>query len=406
VPRRCPDFDWGVGLARTVSMSSPDAAPATSTPVFGGAVARGQPYRIALVISSLGGGGAERIVSGLAMRWARLGLDVSVVTLGSRTTDAYDLDPRVRRVTLDLVRPSRHAVEGLVQASRRIGALRRALVSLRPDVIVSFMTSTNVLVLLAAIGKRPRVFVCERTDPRRERVGPYWAALRRLLYPLAAGIVVQTESVSAWARAMSSRVHVIPNFVERPAVTAAPGKDRGPRRLIAFGRLSPEKGFDLLIDAFARIADRHPDWSLTILGEGPERPALEALVTTLRMQGRISLPGRVSDPTPHLAASHAFALPSRHEGFPNALLEAMAAGLPVVAFDCLSGPGEIVVHEQNGLLVAAGDVTGLAAALARLMRDPAERVRMGKNATDIAVALSPESVLGRWNELVLPMEKR
>ena len=145
----------GVGLARTVPMSSPDAVPAASTPAFGGAVARSQPYRIALVISSLGGGGAEHIVSGLATRWARLGLDVSVVTLGSRTTDAYDLDPGVRRVTLNLLRPSRHAVEGIVQASRRIVALRRALVSLRPDVIVSFMTSTNVLALLSAIGGGP-----------------------------------------------------------------------------------------------------------------------------------------------------------------------------------------------------------------------------------------------------------
>jgi glycosyltransferase involved in cell wall biosynthesis len=394
------------GAMQGTAMSSPETAPATSAPVFGHAVARARPYRIALVISSLGGGGAERIVSGLATRWARAGLDVSVVTLGSRTTDAYEVDPRVRRVTLDLLRPSRHAVEGIVQASRRILALRRALVSLRPDVILSFMTSTNVLALLATIGERPRVFVCERTDPRRERVGASWAALRRLLYPLAAGIVVQTESVSAWARAISSRVHVIPNSVERPAITAAPGEDRGPRRLIALGRLSREKGFDLLIDAFARIADRHPDWSLTILGEGPERPRLEALVMTSRLQGRISLPGRVSDPTPHLAASHAFALPSRHEGFPNALLEAMAAGLPVVAFDCLSGPAEIVVHEQNGLLVAAGDVTGLAAALARLMGNPAERIRMGKNATDIADALAPEAILGRWNELVLPEEKR
>ncbi len=356
--------------------------------------------RFALVISSLSGGGAERVLSTLARYWARAGHDVSVVTVGSRQADVYELGPGVRRVTLDLVRPSRHVIEGLVHSTRRVLALRRALVRLQPDVVVSFMTSTNVLSLLAVSGTGVPVVVCERTDPRRQRIGTPWAALRRVLYPRAARLVVQTETVAGWARELCPRVHVIPNFVERPSSSAVPGIDRGPLRLIAMGSLRPEKGFDLLIEAFARVAASHPEWSLTILGDGPERARLEALVSRSRLQERVSMPGRMAEPLPHLVAAHAFALSSRREGFPNALLEAMACGLPVVAFDCPSGPAEIIEHGRNGLLVEAGEVSRLADALDRIMSSPSERARMGESAREIAIQLAPERVLPRWDAVV------
>ncbi len=354
----------------------------------------------ALVISSLEGGGAERILSTLASYWARSGHHVSVVTVGSSQTDVYELDPRVRRVALDLVRPSQHVLEGLVRSSRRVVALRRALVGLQPDVVVSFMTSTNVLSLVAMSGTGVPVVVCERTDPRRQGIRMPWGALRRLFYPRAACLVVQTESVAAWARRFCPRVRVIPNFVERPSRSAVPGVDRGPLRLMAMGSLRPEKGFDLLIEAFARVAASHPDWSLTILGEGPERAHLEALVGRSRLRERVSMPGRIAEPLPHLADAHAFALSSRREGFPNALLEAMACGLPVVAFDCPSGPAEIIEHGRNGLLVEAGEVQQLASALDRIMSSPAERARMGESAREVAVRLAPERVLPRWEAAV------
>jgi glycosyltransferase involved in cell wall biosynthesis len=166
------------------------------------------------------------------------------------------------------------------------------------------------------------------------------------------------------------------------------------------GTLRPEKGFDLLIEAFARVAASHPDWSLTILGEGPERLRLEALVSGSGLQERVSMPGRVADPVPYLVAAHAFALSSRREGFPNALLEAMACGLPAVAFDCPSGPAEIIEHGGNGLLVEPGEVSRLAAALDQIMSSPGERARMGESARGIAMRLAPERVLPRWDAVV------
>ena len=195
-------------------------------------------------------------------------------------------------------------------------------------------------------------------------------------------------------------MHVIPNFVRRPVRIATPGTEHGPKRLLAMGRLGPEKGFDLLVDAFARVADAHPDWSLTILGEGDERGRLETLVRRLRLDGRVALPGRAADPFPHLASAHAFALSSRREGFPNALLEAMACGLPAVAFACRSGPAEIIEHGRNGLLVPPGDLTRFALALDRVMGSGAVRAQIGRNAREIATVLTPERVLVAWNALL------
>ncbi len=360
-----------------------------------------RPRRVTLAIAGLGDGGAERVVSLLAKHWAST-YQVSVVTVGSVERDVYQLPPGVERLALGLLEPSRHPIEASWRSGKRILALRRALDRLQPDVVVSFMTPTNVLCLLAAAGRDVAVLVAERSDPRREGLGLPWVGLRRVLYPRAAGVIVQTESVAGWARRFCARVHVIPNFVEPPARLASPAADVERKQLLAVGRLSPEKGFDLLISAFARVCPRQPDWSLTIVGEGAERRRLEALVESLGLRSRVDLPGRTSDTAARLADAHAFALPSRYEGFPNALLEAMASGLPVVAFDCPSGPADIITHETNGLLVSEGDVGQFAAALERVMESPSERARLGGNARRVVDTLGPEPVLARWSTLLEP----
>ena len=195
-----------------------------------------------------------------------------------------------------------------------------------------------------------------------------WRLLRRLLYPFATFLVVQTESVVKWGRraAFPARVRVIPNPVRpmHPALNCPPELGIRPT-VIAVGRLSLQKGFDILLSAFAR-GGLPSEWQLVILGDGPERPALQAQIDALGLTNNVLMPGIVAEPEQWLQHADLFVLPSRDQGFPNALLEAMNCGLPVIAFDCPSGPGEIVRNEQTGVLLPPGDTDALATAITRL----------------------------------------
>lgn len=361
--------------------------------------------RLALVIHAISGGGAERVIVEMAGHWARGDAEVTLVTLAGTEEDVYPVAPTVNRVGLDLTGDSHHALAAGTSNVRRIRALRRALREAHPDFVISFTDQVNVLTLLATFATGVPVIVCERTDPRHRPLGRAWSILRRMFYRRCFAGVVQTESVRSCLEPLcgSHPVYVIPNAVSgdgrlgsRPAERAAgPGAPR-PRRIVSMGRLSPEKGFDLLVDAFASLAGRHPAWELAIFGEGPQRESLQEKIGRLDLGDRVRLPGWIDDRWAAFAKADIFALSSRFEGFPNALLEAMACGLPAVSFDCPSGPAEIVRHRVDGLLVEPGSVAALAKALHALMADDARRADYGARAAEVVDRFGSERFYDRW----------
>ena len=369
--------------------------------------------RLALVISALDDGGAQRVLSLLANRWLERGIEVTVVTLSRPESDFFQLAPGVRRIALGLMGRSRNPLQGALKNQRRWRALRRALRDARPDMVIGFVAETNLLVLAAGLGLGVPVIVSERSDPRRQPLGAIRRGLRRLLYPRAAAVVLQTESVARWAREAlpGARLAVIPNPATRPEEDGAGGGPRakattdpappsGRHLIVGMGRLSREKGFDHLLRAFARCAEGFPDWSLVIAGDGGERPRLAELSARLGIAERVRLAGLVRHPGGLLRRADLFVLPSRHEGFPNALLEAMSCGLPVIAFDCPSGPAEIIRPGQDGVLVPPGDEEALAAAMRRLMADEAERRRLGGRAVEVLERFGLGAVMERWDALI------
>src|ERR1700730_12249240 len=359
---------------------------------------------IMLVVQSLGSGGAERVASTLVNAWAEGGKQVTLLTLDAATQDFYSLDPRVRRVTLDLSCKSPNWRQFIWNNISRVRALRSAVRSCDPDVVVSFMEKTNVLVLLATRGLRVPVVVEEHVDPRVYSVGAIAGWLRRLVYPRACAVVVLTSSVIDWAReiAGSTPVHVIPNPVSDQFLRGKEiDKTRNRHTVVAMGRMEPQKGFDMLLRAFAQCAPKHPDWSLKIIGQGSERQRLTALVNELRLGDRVSLEPIVKEPERVLRGSDLFVLSSRYEGFPMVLLEAMASGLPVVSFDCPSGPREMIRQGIDGVLGPPNDVGALAAALDRLMGAQDERQRLGRRAVEVIQRFGLPTVLAMWNEVLV-----
>ncbi|MGB6105902.1 MAG: glycosyltransferase, partial [Pusillimonas sp.] len=201
-----------------------------------------------------------------------------------------------------------------------------------------------------------------------------------------------------------SRLTVIPNAVRWPLASAEPIIEPPPRqgryRVLAVGRLHPHKGFDLLIRAFHEIAGHFPNWDLVILGEGDCREALQAQIDEAGLAARISMPGRVGNVADWYVQSDLYVLSSRVEGLSNTLLEAMASGLAPVAFDCETGPREIVRSGIDGVLVSpADDTEALAAHLSDMMAHPEQREAYARRAVDVRDRFSTTRVMALWSNL-------
>lgn len=352
-----------------------------------------------LAIHSLSCGGAERVLSTLANAWAERGHLVTVATMD----DSAPFYPLAAAVCICPISVAAESGTGFGSRAgrncRRLSALQRCIRKVQPDVLVSFMTRTNVLAILAARSNGVRVIACEHTDPSHQELNLVWSALRIATYPMANAVTFLTANVSRrWELWLGSKAQLMPNPIAAVPTTGA-ASFAYPHNLIALGRLIPLKGFDLLIDAFRRIAGQHANWSLTIFGEGFMRPQLEHQIQNAGLTGRVRLPGLVSDPHAWFSAADLFVLSSRHEGLPCALCEAMACGLPAVSFDCESGPSDVIRNGVDGVLVPVGDTDSLSNALDRLMTDTPTRERMGGRAVEVRERFGIEKILARWDQL-------
>ena len=369
--------------------------------------------RVTMVNSSMEGGGGERVMATMANVWAGRGWPVTIVTL-AETPSFYPLAPGVEHVRLGLLGASNSVPRAVAGNARRLARLRRAIRASRPDVVVSFLSPVNVQTLLATRGLGVPVIVEEHSDPTIEPIPSAWRELRRLSYRWAARVLVLSEVARGYfPPGIRRNTDIMPNpiAVEPPAPGAppvVPYRERRPgrRQLVSMGRFSEEKGFDLLVEAFGRIAADLPEWDLVIWGEGVLRPELEAQRDRLGLAERVSLPGQTSTPHAKLREADLYALPSRREGFPMALGEAMACGLPAVAFDLPSGPKALIRDGVDGVLVPNGDIGALAALLGSVMRDEPWRLRMAAEAPAVLSRYGVEAVMGRWDELLADVGAR
>jgi glycosyltransferase involved in cell wall biosynthesis len=360
---------------------------------------------ILIVIYSLQLGGAERVTAYLSRLWIAAGHRVTIAML-SAARPLYQLDPSVRVVALDLAQESRGIVEAVFGNLRRLRAIRALIRDLKPDVTIGMMTSASVLVAFAGLGLPSRRLGVEHIYPPCLPLGRPWTLLRKYGYGLLDVVIALTEMASAWlsTHTYARRFVTIPNAVEwplpnnQPAISPAAIFAPSVKLILAAGRLDPQKGFVHLIEAFGRLRGVGEDWGLVILGEGSERAALERRVRALGLERRVVLPGLAGNMNDWYKRASLFVLSSLCEGFPVALLEAMAAGVPVVSFNCDAGPREMIRHGVDGMLVPVGDETALAKAMGALMSDARLRAEMAGCAIAVRERFSKERVLALWDE--------
>ncbi len=359
--------------------------------------------RIVLVTGSLEAGGAERVMSDLANYWSKRGCQVTLATWrGPEIADFYALDPRVNRVWLDVFSPNISFVHKMRSNIDRVFRLRRLLRRERPDAVLSFIDVSNLLTLLASIGLRLRVVVSERgcADPAPTTgnaawvysLSRYWRLLRKLLYRRAFVVTALNHDSARWiASECGVPVRVIPVAVRELSEIAV---SREPM-VLAVGRLHAVKGFDVLLRSFERVSPAFPDWQLTVIGEGPERPSLVQLCVDLGIADRVSFVHPVQDVERWMARAGLVVQPSRSEAFGNVILESMAMGAAVLTTNC-AGPASLIEDGVNGRLVPIDDVQALTEAMLALMSQPELRRRLGAEAGKVRQNYRQSAVMALW----------
>lgn len=361
-----------------------------------------------MVVGSLGAGGAERVVATMANAWRNAGHEVWIIStyLGPSVT-AYALRAGISVISLaEVMNRTRRPCPPLVL--RKIRALRTVLSTIEPDVIISFLTNVNVLAILANLGsRRAPLIISERTDALHDSRLPRTLRLARFLcYRRADALVVQTAAAARRYVAQPDAVPLVtvisnplPAELAMSATRASHDSEGG--CVVAMGRLTPEKGYFRLIEAFASALGADESWQLRIWGDGPLREDLQRLVDRLRLTERVRLCGVTSQPWSALAEGQIYVLSSEYEGFPNAMLEAMALGLPCIAFDCPSGPRALADNGRAAILVPPGDIGELAAAIQKLAGDRELRRALGVHAADLVRSSFAEAtVMAKWDVLV------
>ena len=346
--------------------------------------------KIFLVITTLTQGGAERVISELANQFFERGIKVHLILL-AKSEDFYIVNRNITIHRLGFVNKGK--LQKIFSELQVFIKLRQLLKEHRPDAVLSFLDEINVFTILASRFLNLRVFVSDRSNPKMKLI-PSIYLLKKFTYPYATGIISQTVLAKNTIEEFTGHknVHVIPNPVKE--VQLYP-EIRREKIILNIGRLVPEKGQNYLLQAFSRL--QVGDWKLVILGDGPLRETLEKQILDLELSGKVEMPGSVRDVDRWLARASIFALSSISEGFPNALIEAMAAGLPCVSFDCDAGPRDIIKNHVDGLLVPNRDVAGMTKQLEYLIESESSyRDKISFEALKIRNVLSSESISNKY----------
>lgn len=353
--------------------------------------------RVTIIVPDLKGGGAQRVATSLVAGLLSRNINVSLVA--ARPSECFfRVDPRAVRAELtgDLVHTGGSRIKRLRGVVRRVVRWRRHLRAFNPDVIVSFTARTSVFAVFASKGTGIPVIASERNDPAIQAFKWYWQWLRPRAYRFADIVTANSEgalrTIARWVP--GSKLELIRNSVSVPEFIEPYQSERP--YFLAVGRLNRQKAFDVLLEAFARIAPEHPEFDLRFLGDGPEREALEAQAGELAISHRVHWHGSVDDPYAFMASAEVLVLPSRHEGVPNVVLEAMAVATPVIVSDGSSGPLEFVRDSENGLVVPVENVDRLAGAMRRIVRNKVLKQKLGRRARESVSTLVPERILDEW----------
>lgn len=393
--------------------------------------------KVTLVIRLLANrsGGAERIFIELGNMLSAQGYEVSCVYHeANRSEPFYPIAPSVLAMNLAPARPSRtqrilawlgrrtwlpgigHICQWLADYGSFVRRLRRHIASFQPDIIISFLPSANTLTLVSALGTGVPVIITNHNVPWHDYVSkvrwdqnPVDRWLRRFMLQFASRIHVIFPGFAEWfPKRLGKKMVVVPNYISSSLMARRPetiSEDNRENIILAVGRLSGVKAYDRLIRAWAGIHDKYPGWKVWICGDGPQHNSWSRLAKELGIEDSVTFLGRRSDVDVLYRRARIFCHPAEHEGFGLSVAEALAFGLPVVAFRTCDGVNEFVFHGKNGLLAENSDES-LAENIEKLIVDTSFRFKMMQAAHGSVDCFSEELFAKNFDRIIMDVLER
>lgn len=350
------------------------------------------------VIPSLSKGGAERVVCVLASGLAAKGEDVTVLRY-FKTDGDYPIDERVNVVTLSGGYESDY---NKISTTKRLKSINKIVKQIDPDVIIPFLKHVNIQTYIAVSSKyRKRVIFIVRISPYLSNRGRNEIVHDFLINHFNKTIVQNQAQKDYFKKSAQKRIYILSNPVNDVFLMENREINNDRFTVVSAGRLSSQKNFPMLIKAFSEFSVGKEDVSLRIYGEGDDKEALQNLIDELGCGEKIKLMGRTNDLVTAYKSASLFVLSSNFEGMPNALLEAMAIGLPCISTDCPTGPSEMIVNGETGLLVPVDDVEKMREAIEFMYNNRDKAEEMGKHARNfVSENYRVEKIVQKFTEIV------
>lgn len=355
-----------------------------------------QALKILFCIGSLEKGGAERVISNLANAFSEKN-DISIVTTIDKVE--YEIQENIKLYNLEGKKTNSKKHNRLA----RIKKLYKVINEVNADVIVSFLREPTFRVLLLRKFIKTPIIVSVRNDPKIEYKDIKNRLLMKFLYPMADGFVFQTEEAKGYfSKKIQDKSIIIPNPIKKEFLERKSYNGEKENIIVSVGRLEEQKNHELLIDAFYSLKEKLKNYQLIIYGEGSLRTKLENKIKNMGMQDKILLPGVVDDIPSKIEKAKLFAMTSNYEGMPNALMEAMALGLPCISTDCpCGGPRYLIENNINGRLFEVNNIDELKKNISFIINHPDISSKIGENATKIRETLDPTIINKTWEDYII-----
>lgn len=357
--------------------------------------------KIVCYVNKMSGGGAERVMSVLANGLLQSGNDVVLAT-NYKEEKEYFIDERIKRVYFHKEYQKHGKVKSLFNFISRVLKLRKVLKREKADIVISFIREVNYIALCSTLFLKTKNLISVRIDPKFAYSNKISSFIAKKIYKHTDGCAFQTtEAQEYYPKKIQRKSRVILNPISNSFFEIKDGNPCQKKTVVTCGRLEKQKNHKLLIDAFSKIADKVQDYKLIIYGVGPLFDELDRYIKEKRLENVVILAGRCQDVPNAIKNDSLFVLSSNYEGLPNALMEAMALGLPCLTTDCSGGGARMLIeNEKNGVIVPRNDVEQFSLAMLDLIQNREKAIKLGLKAKNTAINFSQEKVVHEWENYI------